>query len=213
MCPSGQIVKSVRPDPNSRPLAHLLSVRLHLVTHPCKQRRDGGHVSSEISRDFAQRVTQPVTLSAVGLPSSNESHPMDHDSNSSGHAKSKDLTLATRAIDDSPVRRYSSRQRKRVFKFSIRPSDLFTSGRMIVSCEPGEKTLPYVVSAVGDQCIMYASDYPHPESKWPNTVAPIQKAEMSAAAKKRILWENAARVYKLGDVMAWSNCAGDDESA
>src|SRR6188474_1437147 len=33
-----------------------------------------------------------------------------------------------------------------------------TNGRMIVSCEPGEKTLPYVVSAVGDQCIMYASD-------------------------------------------------------
>jgi len=33
-----------------------------------------------------------------------------------------------------------------------------TNGRMIVSCEPGEKTLPDVVSAVGDQCIMYASD-------------------------------------------------------
>jgi hypothetical protein len=26
------------------------------------------------------------------------------------------------------------------------PIDLFVSGRMIVSCEPGEKTLPYVVS-------------------------------------------------------------------
>jgi len=67
------------------------------------------------------------------------------------------------------------------------PSDLFTSGRMIVSCEPGEKTLPYVVSSVGDQCITYASDYPHPDSKWPNTVAPIQKADISTVAKKRIL--------------------------
>jgi predicted TIM-barrel fold metal-dependent hydrolase len=45
---------------------------------------------------------------------------------------------------------------------------------------------------------MYASDYPHPDSKWPNTVAPIQKAEMSAVAKKRILGENAARLYRLG---------------
>lgn len=70
---------------------------------------------------------------------------------------------------------------------------------MIVSCEPGEKTLPYVVSAVGDQCIMYASDYPHPDSKWPNTVAPIQKAEMSAEAKQKILREIAARLYKLGE--------------
>jgi predicted TIM-barrel fold metal-dependent hydrolase len=68
---------------------------------------------------------------------------------------------------------------------------------MIVSCEPGERTLPYVVSAVGGQCIMYASDYPHPDSKWPNTVAPIQKADISAVAKQRILGENAARLYRL----------------
>jgi predicted TIM-barrel fold metal-dependent hydrolase len=95
------------------------------------------------------------------------------------------------AIYDGVLRRKLSGKR-------TKPSDLFTSGRMIVSCEPGEKTLPYVVSSVGDQCIMYASDYPHPDSKWPNTVAPIQKAEMTAVAKKRILGENAARLYRLG---------------
>ena len=33
------------------------------------------------------QARRPLTLSALGLPSSNESHPMDHDSNSSGHAK------------------------------------------------------------------------------------------------------------------------------
>ena len=31
------------------------------------------------------RADDTAALSAVGLPSSNESHPMDHDSNSSGH--------------------------------------------------------------------------------------------------------------------------------
>ena len=69
---------------------------------------------------------------------------------------------------------------------------------LIVSREPGEKTLPYVVSSIGDQCIMYASDYPHPDSKWPHTVGPIQSADMTATAKARILGENAARLYKLG---------------
>ena len=88
---------------------------------------------------------------------------------------------------------------RKVSSKRTKPSDLFTSGRMIVSCEPGEKTLPYVVSAVGDQCIMYASDYPHPDSKWPNTVAPIQQAQMSASAKQQILGVNAARLYKLGE--------------
>jgi len=58
--------------------------------------------------------------------------------------------------------------------------------------------LPYVVGAVGDRCIMYASDYPHPDSKWPHTVAPIQNGEMAASVKSRILGENAGRLYKLG---------------
>jgi predicted TIM-barrel fold metal-dependent hydrolase len=64
-----------------------------------------------------------------------------------------------------------------------------------------KKTLPYVISSASDQCIMYASDYPHPDSKSPNSVAPIQKADISAVAKKRILEENAAQLYGLGD--AW----------
>ena len=38
------------------------------------------------------QARRPLTLSALGLPSSNESHPMDHDSNSSGHARIKSLT-------------------------------------------------------------------------------------------------------------------------
>jgi predicted TIM-barrel fold metal-dependent hydrolase len=90
-------------------------------------------------------------------------------------------------------------RRKQLVAQRTRPSDLFTTGRMIVSCEPGERALPYVVSSIGDQCIMYASDYPHPDSKWPHTVAPIQAADMPAAAKSRILGENAARLYKLGE--------------
>jgi len=34
---------------------------------------------------------RPLALTAVELPSSNESHPMDHDSNSSGHTRIKSL--------------------------------------------------------------------------------------------------------------------------
>ncbi len=91
---------------------------------------------------------------------------------------------------------YDGLSRRKISSKRTKPNALFTSGCMIVSCEPGEKTLPYVVS---DHCIMSASDYSHPDSKWPNTVGPIQQAEMSAAAKKRILGENAARLYGLGE--------------
>lgn len=82
-------------------------------------------------------------------------------------------------------------------KSRIKPSELFAEGRMVVSCEPGEMMLPAVINAIGDQCIMYASDYPHGDSKWPETVSRIRKAGFSNETQNRILGENAARLYNL----------------
>jgi predicted TIM-barrel fold metal-dependent hydrolase len=48
---------------------------------------------------------------------------------------------------------------------------------------------------VGDQCILYASDYPHPDSKWLHTVALIQAADLPVAAKAQILGEIATQLY------------------
>ncbi len=87
-------------------------------------------------------------------------------------------------------------QRKRPKSYT-KPSELFAAGRMVVSCEPGEIMLPAVVNAVGDNCIMYASDYPHGDSKWPETVSRIRNAGFSAETQQRILGDNAARLYNL----------------
>jgi predicted TIM-barrel fold metal-dependent hydrolase len=78
-----------------------------------------------------------------------------------------------------------------------KPSELFATGRFVVSCEPGEIMLPAVIAATGDKCIMYASDYPHGDSKWPHTVERIRAAEISEDSKGRILGGNAARLYNL----------------
>jgi len=63
--------------------------------------------SISITLHAATQARRPLTLSAVGLPSSNESHPMDHDSNSSGHAGMVCLTLnsSSRALFGGPNRR------------------------------------------------------------------------------------------------------------
>jgi hypothetical protein len=82
-------------------------------------------------------------------------------------------------------------------KSRIKPSELFTAGRMVVSCEPGEIMLPAVVAAAGDKCIMYASDYPHGDSKWPHTVSRIRSAGFSVDTQDRILGQNAARLYNI----------------
>jgi len=54
-----------------------------------------------------------------------------------------------------------------------------------------------VINTVGDKCIMYASDYPHGDSKWPETVSRIRSAGLSAEAQERILGANAARLYNI----------------
>ena len=79
----------------------------------------------------------------------------------------------------------------------MKPSDLIAEGRMVVSCEPGEIMLPAVINTVGDKCIMYASDYPHGDSKWPETVSRIRSAGLSVETQERILGANAARLYRL----------------
>jgi uncharacterized protein len=82
-------------------------------------------------------------------------------------------------------------------KSRIKPGELFAEGRMVVSCEPGEIMLPAVIGTIGDKCIMYASDYPHGDSKWPDTVSRIRNAGFSNETQNRILGENAARLYNL----------------
>jgi predicted TIM-barrel fold metal-dependent hydrolase len=48
---------------------------------------------------------------------------------------------------------------------------------------------------------MYASDYPHGDSKWPHTVSRIQAAGLSIQTQNRILGENAARLYNISPVL------------
>src|SRR5438094_6347214 len=45
-----------------------------------------------ITLHAATQARRLLALTAAGLPSRSESHPMDHDSNSSGHTKSKGAT-------------------------------------------------------------------------------------------------------------------------
>jgi predicted TIM-barrel fold metal-dependent hydrolase len=49
----------------------------------------------------------------------------------------------------------------------------------------------------GEQYIVFGSDYPHGDSKWPETVSRIRSAGFSEITERRILGENAARLYKL----------------
>ena len=98
-------------------------------------------------------------------------------------------------------RMYEGILKRKTPQTRIHPSELFATGRMVVSCEPGEIMLPAVINAAGNKCIMYASDYPHGDSKWPETVSRIRSAGLSRETQGRILGENAARLYNISPML------------
>ena len=78
------------------------------------------------------------------------------------------------------------------------PSEYVARGQCIFSCEPEEKALAWAAGEIGPDRIMYASDYPHWDSDFPNTVAPIRdRSDLSEQAKAHVLGGTAARFYAV----------------
>ncbi len=80
----------------------------------------------------------------------------------------------------------------------VTASEYVKAGRLFFGCEPGEYHLPQVVRELGDECLLYSSDYPHGDTKWPDTVRLMNEVrELSHEAKTKILASNAALFYGL----------------
>jgi uncharacterized protein len=78
------------------------------------------------------------------------------------------------------------------------PRVYMTSGRLFYSFEPEEKTLPYVAQWVGEDQLLYASDYPHWDSEWPDTTRTLlDRDDLSPALKRKLLCDNALRFYGI----------------
>jgi uncharacterized protein len=78
------------------------------------------------------------------------------------------------------------------------PSDWAKHPNVIFSCDPDEKMLPVAVEVLGQDRIMYASDYPHWDAKTPDSVKLLaERTDLSETVKKKILGENGARMYNL----------------
>jgi predicted TIM-barrel fold metal-dependent hydrolase len=79
-----------------------------------------------------------------------------------------------------------------------KPSEYVKNGRIYYSCECEEETLPYVLDRVGNDVILYASDFPHWDSNYPHTVKSIaDRTTLSDDQKRKVLSENARRFYRL----------------
>jgi predicted TIM-barrel fold metal-dependent hydrolase len=79
------------------------------------------------------------------------------------------------------------------------PKEHLTSGRIFFHCELDEEILPHAVHVLGDQVLLYASDFPHLPPRV--VLADLEhfraRTDLSDGTKQRILGENARRLYRV----------------
>ncbi len=85
-------------------------------------------------------------------------------------------------------------------QLEMRPSEYFRR-QCWISFDPDESTLAFTANSplCGAERIIWASDYPHPDAKFPGTVAELREAirELGSEAQTRIAGANAAALYDL----------------
>ena len=77
-----------------------------------------------------------------------------------------------------------------------KPSEYMASGQFWYGFEIEESSIPFVIQRIGADKLLYASDYPHWDSSWPNTVKTfLGREDISDADKRQILGDNPQRLY------------------
>ena len=69
-----------------------------------------------------------------------------------------------------------------------------------VSVEPDEEPAKYAIDWVGGDRMVFSTDYPHGDSKYPEAVSSFIELGISDEEKKKILWDNCASLYNLAGV-------------
>jgi predicted TIM-barrel fold metal-dependent hydrolase len=80
------------------------------------------------------------------------------------------------------------------------PKEHLKSGRLFFEGELDDELLPYIVQVLGDNVLVFASDFPH--FTRPDHISRAikrfqERRDLSDETKRRILGENARRLYKI----------------
>jgi len=75
-------------------------------------------------------------------------------------------------------------------------TEVFATGRAFVSFEVEERMLPAAIKHVGDDVIVFASDYPHFDGKFPDAAHYVAaRKDLTKANKRKLFSDNAKRLY------------------
>ena len=74
------------------------------------------------------------------------------------------------------------------------PSEYLADGRVVISCE-AERHLPHALAGLGTHVVAYASDYPHWDAEYPDSVSKIaDRDDLTDEQKAAVLSGNARRL-------------------
>lgn len=80
-----------------------------------------------------------------------------------------------------------------------KPSEYVADGRVYVSFDPDDAMLPYCMDRFGDDMWLFAADYPHWDTIWPNATREVrERTDISDAQKRKVFFDNCNRFYGLG---------------
>jgi len=95
---------------------------------------------------------------------------------------------------DERVEKFGDEER---FALTMPPSEYFRR-HCWVSVEPDEALAAQTIATLGDDNIVISSDWPHDDSAYPRAIDSFLALEgVSPDAKRKILWDNCARLYRL----------------
>jgi predicted TIM-barrel fold metal-dependent hydrolase len=79
----------------------------------------------------------------------------------------------------------------------LTPSEYFKR-QCTVTMESDESTVRHVIDAIGDDCITFTTDFPHSDAYYPHATETILGLPgLTDTNKRKILWDNSARIYGL----------------
>ena len=79
-----------------------------------------------------------------------------------------------------------------------KPSEYIRSGNVYVHAEPSETLIPEVIRVMGINRLFYASDWPHWDHEYPESIHDIwERKDLTEEQKKGILRGNALEIYGL----------------
>jgi len=77
-----------------------------------------------------------------------------------------------------------------------KPSHYFRD-HCFLSVEADEETVDDYVARFGDDNLVFSTDYPHADSKYPHSVETFLKLPLTEASQRKILWDNWFRLYAV----------------